>query len=106
MHPVDIKPVMIRKFLTMRARVAGNRDKAVLSTILTHCVEWGIIERNLAREVKRKNEKPRDRCVTDSELSLFKQRCNKMLLAYVELKTLTGLRQGQILGMRRNVWDG
>jgi integrase len=106
MRPSALKPRHVYEFMTHRPRVAGNREKAVLSAVMTQCVRWGAIDRNLVREVKRNKETPRDRYVSDNELDAFLTHCSKMLKAYVGLKMLTGLRQGQVLGLRRSDWDG
>ena len=73
---------------------------------MTCCVRWGVLDRNLVREVKRNQEKPRDRYVSDDEVDKFLTQCGPMLRAYVELKLLTGLRQGQILALKLSDWDG
>ena len=106
MRPSALKPRQVYEFMSHRPRVTGNREKAVLSAVMTQCVRWGAIDRNLVREVKRNRETPRDRYVTDAELDLFISRCTPMMRAYVELKMLTGLRQAQVLGLRRTDWDG
>ena len=89
-----------------RPATAGNRDKAVLSAVITACVRWGVLDRNLVREVQRNKESPRDHYVTDTEVDAFLKHCGLMLTAYVELKLLTGLRQGQILALKLSDWDG
>jgi integrase len=89
-----------------RPPIRANREKAALSAVMTECVKWGAIDRNLVREVKRNKEVPRDRYVEDEELEAFKRYATPMLLAYVELRMLTGLRQGQILSLKRLDWDG
>lgn len=106
MRPSALKPRHVYEFMTHRPRVAGNREKAVLSAVMTQCVRWGAIDRNLVREVKRNKETPRDRYVSDTELDAFVAHASKMLRAYCDLKMMTGLRQGQLLALHRTYWDG
>lgn len=89
------------------APVAAKRELATLSAVMQACVHWGAIDRNPAREVRVKGGKPRDRYVTDAELASFRAHCrSKMLLAYLDLRMLTGARQAQILNLKRSDWDG
>lgn len=105
--PASIEPMHVRKYMRLRPRVLGNREKAVLSTVLSWCVEWGEIRLNPVKgQVRRNTEAPRDRYVTDAEVEAFLAHCSPMLRAYVNLKLLTGVRQGQLLGLSRSDWDG
>lgn len=105
MRPADIRPTHVYAYMDRRPGVAGNRERAVLSAVISRCVEWGMVERNLVREVRRRTEKPRDRYVADGEVAAFLAHCSPLLAAYVRLKLLTGLRQGQLLHLRRADWD-
>ncbi|TDJ24800.1 MAG: integrase [Gammaproteobacteria bacterium] len=106
MPPAAIKPTHVYQYMDKRPPTAGNRDKATLSAVMTECVRWGALDRNLVREVKRNKETPRDRYVEDAELEAFKAFAGPMLTAYLSLRMLTGLRQDQILGLKRSDWDG
>jgi integrase len=106
MAPKSVRPRHVYQYMDKRPPTAANREKATLSAIFTACVRWGALDRNLIREVKRNTERPRDRYVTDDEVEAFLSQCGAMLKAYVELKLLTGLRQGQILGLKLSDWDG
>lgn len=106
MSPKSLRPTHVYQYLGKRPATAGNRDKAVLSAVMSACVRWGVLDRNLVKEVQRNKETPRDRYVTDEEVEKFLTHCNPTLKAYVELKLLTGLRQGQILKLKLSDWDG
>lgn len=106
MAPGDLKPVHIYDFRALRPSVQGNREVAVLSAVMTYAVELGAVDRNLVREVKRTREAPRDRYVSDAEIEAFLAHCSAFLKAYVRLKLLTGVRQGQLLAIRLADWDG
>jgi len=101
-----VKPRHVYAYMDRRPDIAGNREKATLSAVMTECVRWGVIDRNLVREVRRNKEEVRSRYVDDSELLLFREHCSPFLKAYVELKMLTGLRQGQLLALAAAAWDG
>jgi integrase len=106
MSPKALKPRHVYQYMDKRPPTAGNREKATLSAIMTACVRWGALDRNIVREVKRNVERPRDRYVTDEEVEAFLSHCGSLLKAYVDLKLLTGLRQGQILNLKLSDWDG
>lgn len=106
MSPRSLLPVHCYDYRAKRPRVLGNREIAVLSALMTFAVELGCVERNLVREVKRSPEPPRNRYVDDAELDNFLSHCSPFLQAYVALKLLTGVRQGQLLTIRLTDWDG
>jgi integrase len=106
MPPKTLKPEHVYTYMDKRPDIAGNRDKATLSDIMSYCVRWGAVDRNLIREVKRNTETPRDRYVEDAELEAFKEYAGPMIRPYLALRMLTGLRQGQILNLMRSDWDG
>ncbi len=117
MHPAKLRPVHVARYMDLRVKadgtgtVAANRDKAVLSAVMTCCVRWGLIDRNLVREISRFEETPRERYVEDAELDAFLEHCRqsrtkagRVVAAFVRLKLLTSLRQGQIRQLHRAWW--
>lgn len=106
MLPQSLKPAHVYQFMDRRPRVAGNRERAVLSTVLSYAVRWGVLDSNPVREVRRNTEAARDRAVALDEVQAFLSHANPMLRAYVALKLSTGLRQGQLLALRLSDWDG
>lgn len=101
----SIRPIHAYQYLDRRPRVAGNREIAVFSSVLSRAVRWGAIEMNpLKGQVRRNQERPRDRYITDDELAHFQTFCNPMLRRYLRLKLLTGLRQGQLLDLQWRYW--
>ena len=98
MWPEDLKPKHIYQYLTARgAPTRANREVAVLSNIMNQAVKMGLVDENPCRQVRRNEENPRTREVLDSEIESFLPCCPDWLQAYVELKLLTGLRQGDML---------
>jgi len=86
--------------------VQANRDLSVLSNVMRVCVRAGVVDRNLVKEVEKNREQARTRYVTDTELAAFLARCNPKLKAWVGLKMLTGLRQGQLRALQVSDWRG
>lgn len=74
-RPDEIKPVHVAQYLDYRAAkgaaVAGNREKALLSHVFSMAMRWGIVEANPCRGIARNREVPRDRYVSNDELSRF-----------------------------------
>lgn len=91
-------------------RVAALREIELLSHAFTKAVEWGYIDRHPFKDqVRFEGEKPRDRYVEDWEiieaLSLPSRRRRGsvlMIQAYLRLKLLTGLSQGDLLRLQEN----
>lgn len=101
-----IRPQDIYRFVDMRAaKTAGHREVEVLSHAFTKAVEWGYIDRHpFKQEVRLKGSKPRTRYVEDWEvvecLALAPMRKRGSVLAiqaYIRLKLLTGMSQGDLL---------
>ncbi len=106
MAPRDLKPKHIYGMLRRLKPREGNYCLAVLSNVLTVAVERGAIERNPCREVKKNVLEPRERYVTDAELDAFLKHCTPFLRAWVGLKVITGIRQGQMRTLHVSAWDG
>lgn len=101
MWPEDIEPKHIYGYMRMRnAPVRANRDVAVLSNVMNQAIRMGLINTNPCKQVRRNEESPRVREVLDSEIVAFLPYCPDWLKAYIRLKLLTGLRQGDMLNIR------
>jgi len=110
MRPGAIKPVHAYQYRAKRPRVAGNREVSVLSSALTFAVGCGLIDHNPLRgQLSRRgtnSEPSRKRVPTSDELDEFCE-VNPHLKGYVDLKRITGLRQGQLLAINLTEhWDG
>ena len=89
-------------------RIAALREIELLSHAFTKAVEWGYIDRHpFKNEVRFENGKGRDRYVEDWELiealslsSPRKRGSVLMIQAYIRLKMLTGLSQGDLLRLQ------
>lgn len=102
----DLTPQHIYQYIDYRdTKVSARREKAMLSHAFTKAVEWGYINKHPFKgEVRLEGEKPRTRYVEDWEIqeimALKPKRAKDMtefFQAYIGLKILIGLRQGDLL---------
>jgi integrase len=107
MLPHEIKPRHCYAYLAERTKTAPGgalNEMGFLSTVMTECVEWGLVEANVCFQVSRKKyvRPPRDRYVTDEEFAAVYDRAGKRIQVAMDLAVLTGLRRGDILGLTRD----
>lgn len=105
----EIKPVNIREYLDARpAKIAANREIAVLSIIFNWARERGIVDcPNPCLGVKRNEENHRSRYVTDAEYLEVWNRAGPVLQDAMDLAYLTGQRPSDVLKMvRQDIRDG
>lgn len=102
--PSEVTPALTRKYVKARAEQAltrANREKALLSAMLSWIVSEDGLERNPLLGMEKRymgtTEVARDRLVTDRELELFVSCGGEKLALYCELKDITRLRQKDIL---------
>jgi integrase len=101
MWPEDIEPKHIYAYMRLRnAPVRANRDVAVMSNVMNQAIRIGLVNASPCKQVRRNEEHPRTREVLDSEIVAFLPHCPAWLQAYIRLKLLTGLRQGDMLNIR------
>ena len=79
-----------------------NRDLGVLKCILNRAVFNGLLERNPIQRVRPFKEESRDRTLTKEEYQDLLARCSPRLRLIVQIAYWTGMRKGEILGLR---WD-
>lgn len=88
--------------------IAAHREIELLSHAYTKAVQWGYIDRHpFKHEVRLQGETPRDRYVEDWEivealsLDCKRKRGSVMMIqAYLRLKLLTGMAQGDLLRLQ------
>lgn len=91
-------------------KIAAHREIELLSHAYTKAVEWGYIDRHPFKDqVRLQGEKPRDRYVEDWEIvevlklqSRRKKGSVDMIQAYIRLKLLTGMAQGDLLRLQES----
>jgi integrase len=79
-----------------------NREKSCLSAVFTAAVEWRIVKENPCRQVPKIEEPPRDRYVTDAEFTAVYRLASPTLQCAMDRATLTGQREGDLLGLSRS----
>jgi len=84
--------------------VVANRVLALISTVFGRTLEWGLVENNPARGIRRNPEKSRDRFLQSNELPRFfaslAEEPNSIVRDYFLLSLLTGARRSNVLAMR------
>lgn len=79
----------------------ANQDIAVMSHAYSKAVEWGLVDRNpIKGQVRKFSQKTRERYVEDWELLEFISIASPLIRCYVALKLMTGLRKGDLLGLK------
>src|SRR5438046_3762691 len=74
---------------------------ALLSRVFTKAIEWGVVDENPCREIRKERPKPRRRYVTEAEYAAGYKAMRVMAQCAMELAVLTGLRPGDLLGLTR-----
>jgi integrase len=104
MTPEEVKPRHIVSFLDVPVgRIARNRCVMVLSLVFHKSISRWCISDSLTNPcvgIERWPEKPRDRYVGDLELARFRAICSEPLQIMIDLATLTGQRQGDLLDLK------
>jgi integrase len=83
------------------AAVGGNRERAVLGSVISWGMRFGWCNFNPCHGVKRNREQPSKRYVTDEELKSVLDRAPPPLLDLLAVAYLTGLRQGDLRTLKR-----
>ena len=92
-------------------RIAAHREIELLSHAYTKAVEWGYIDRHpFKNEVRLTGEQPRERYVEDQEIvevlklpAVRKAGSVLMIQAYLRIKLLTGMAQGDLLRLQPDI---
>ena len=99
----DIKPMHVRQYLDKRsAKIAGNREIAVLSIVFNWARETGLTDvPNPCLGVRKNREKPRSRYVSTAEYeAVWLKGCPELQDA-MDLALLTSQRASDVLAMTR-----
>lgn len=81
--------------------MAARHEIGLLRAALNKSVRWGAIERNPLTGVELPAVPTRKRYVTDAELAIARGLASERLRVAIDLAYLTGLRQGDVLGLTR-----
>jgi len=105
----EIGPLQIEKYKAVRlkdgvTKSTTNRCLAVLRKMLTLAVEWGYLEKDAVPKIKFFPEKDnlKERFLTDDEEQRLLASASPTLRSIIIIAVNTGMRLGEILGLR---WD-
>lgn len=84
------------------APVRANRELSLLSHMYKKAIRWGSADRNPCLGIERFPEKPRERYIEDWEYMAFREFAGPLIAAYMDFKLLTGLRQRDVLSLRKS----
>lgn len=101
MRPDEITPVDIYGYMDRRPPVRANREVALLSHVYQHAVRWGAAEANPCKKVSRNTEKPAGNYVEPAAYAAVYAVMPATMQCAMDLALLTGLRQGDILDLKR-----
>ncbi|MDP9115428.1 MAG: hypothetical protein M3O20_17335 [Acidobacteriota bacterium] len=100
-----LEPMHVAQYLEMRKRdgapIGGNRERAVLGSVISWGMRFGWCASNPCHGVKRNREAPSRRYVTDEELKGVIDRASPALQDLLAVAFLTGLRQGDLRTLTR-----
>ena len=77
-------------------------EMALLSHVFTKAVEWGVVDGNPCREIRKQRPKPRQRYVTEQEYEAAHKIMPPMVQCAMDLAVLTSLRPSDLLGLERS----
>src|SRR5690606_10403005 len=95
----DLAPADVYRYLVERGDVQANRDRALLSASYTHARRIGAFSGDdPAKGLRYRNEeKPRQRYVTDDEMTRLLAAASPKLGTIARFIELTGMRQSDAL---------
>jgi integrase len=106
MIPSELEPAHVAQYLEMRKRegapVGGNRERAVLGSVMSWAMRFGWVRSNPCHGVRRNREIPARRYVTDEELRGVLDRAPDSLADLLAVAYLTGLRQTDLRLLQRS----
>jgi len=102
--PAEITPTHVFEYRNTRALqsvVQANREKSLLSAVFTKALEWGAAAQNPCKQVPRLHEQKRERYISEAEFQSVRALATPMMQIAMDLALLTGLRQGDLLGLEK-----
>jgi len=105
MSPKDIRPHHIGSYLDLRGKKAptrANREKALLSHILTKGMRWGYLDSNPCFGVTRNKETARTRYISDNEYLKVWQKSNLTIRCLMDMAYLTSQRISDLLDIKHS----
>jgi integrase len=109
MRPGDLTVQHAYRYLDLRRDAAGKavpiaarHEVGLLRAALNKAVRWGAIDRNPLTQIELPAVPRRTRYVSDAEFAAARELASDRLQVAMDLALLTGLRQGDILGLTRS----
>lgn len=104
-RPADVTPVECYAFRDRVAEQSGvvqaNNTLAVLKHVFTKAIEWGAVQTNPARDVRKIPIQSRTRLPTRAEFELVYRHAPPMLQCAMDLAELTSMDRGSIIKLDR-----
>jgi len=101
--PVDVAPHHVWRYWERRgAHRQARHEVQVLSAVFTWAMRWGDAASNPCLGLRFPRNPPRTRYVTDEQLAAFVALAPERLSNVVTVALLTGLRQNDVLTLRRD----
>lgn len=104
MRIADVDPPALDAWQEARGKLSRRRcnlERTVLSECFKLAIVKGAAKSNPVLHIKPFQERPRDRYVTDAEFMAVFDQADAIVQAAMVLAAITGLRQGDILRLRR-----
>ncbi|HEN3645313.1 TPA: tyrosine-type recombinase/integrase [Yersinia enterocolitica] len=105
MHPDNIKPEHVRKYMDKRglsSRTQANREKTFMSRAYRWGYERGLVKGNPCKGVKQFKEESRERYITDEEYKALYKVAPNIVRAAMEIAYLCLARQADVLSLRKD----
>lgn len=103
MLPGDLQPSHVWTYWQRRgAHRQARHEVQVLSSVMTWAMRWGLADSNPVIGLRFPRNPPRDRYVDDAELAAWQAVARPKLRHVVTVALATGLRQNDILTLRRD----
>jgi len=89
----------------LKGRTQANRERTILFEAFKIAIREGTLTTNPVQHLKPFKERPRTRYVTDVEFMAVYEKAGPAVRAAMVMAAVTGLRQGDILRVRRSDFD-
>lgn len=106
MLPNALERTHVAQYLELRKRegapIGGNRERAVLGSVLSWAMRFGWVDENVCLGVRRNKETPATRYVANDELRVVLDRAPQALTDLLAVAYLTGLRQTDLIILQKS----
>jgi len=86
---------------TPPSKAQMNRERQFLSSVLGMAKRWGLLDRNVAADVQKlREDNVHDRVLSPDEEGRLREQCPEYLRPIMALAINTGMRLGEVLGLR------